>query len=227
MNYKEKCLRNNTVSTQTTQSTLTRKKSDRRYLLGIGIFAFAFTGIVGLSFGGFSTEVSARENTFSLRTTLQDLLNGGGQRNTQQPRQPQQNEQTRQQVQPQAPVTPQVTETVAPVQGPVTTQQQPQQTTQIVQPVQQSAPVEVTPVDTAPQIALTTSAQAQVASQPVTYTSKQISTDTRDQLLIAATIGLVAGILLLLLSITIPKSATLARAKAVRIKIPVREASTQ
>lgn len=222
MNIRRNCLRNNTVAVQTTHSTRIRKKSDRRYLLGIGIFAFAFTGLIGFSFGGLTTEVGAREESFSLRMTLQELLNGGRQRPTQQqPRQPQQTEQ----IQQQAPVTPQVTETVTPVQAPVTPEQ-PQAPTQVVQSVQ-STPVEAAPVDTAPQIALTTSTQAQATSEAVTYTSQQISTTTRDRLLLAATIGLVAGIVLLILSLTLPKSEAFAQAKPIRIKIPVREASTQ
>lgn len=181
------------------------------------MFAFALTGMIGISAGEFTQTASAQENTFSIRTTLQDLLGTNRQRPVQQQReQPQQ----------ETPATPVVTQEVTPAPTPTpAVTQQPQNSNQVAQQVQ--APIETTPADTAPQIELTTSAQAKIAGQPVTYVSRQISSETRDQLLLAATIGIVVGILLLLLSLALPKSEVVQARKSMRIKIPVREAVTQ
>lgn len=181
------------------------------------MFAFALTGMIGISAGEFTQNASAQENTYSLRTTLQDLLGSNRQRPVQQREQPQQ----------ETPATPVVTQEVTPAPTPTPAViQQPQNSNQVAQQIQ-AAPIENTPADTAPQIELTTSAQAKVAGQPVTYVSRQISSETRDQLLLAATIGIVVGILLLLLSLALPKSEVVQARKSMRIKIPVREAATQ
>lgn len=181
------------------------------------MFAFALTGMIGISAGEFTQNASAQENTYSLRTTLQDLLGSNRQRPVQQREQPQQ----------ETPAAPVVTQQETPSSTPTPqVAQQTQDQTQVAQLVQ-AAPIGSSPADTAPQIELTTSAQAKVAGKPVTYVSQQISSETRDQLLIAATIGIVMGILLLLLSLTLPKSETMQARKSIRIKIPVREAATQ
>jgi hypothetical protein len=184
------------------------KKAHRRYILGIGIFAFAMTGLIGGSVGGLAQEASARENRIG--TTLTELLSGRQQTNRP-------TEQTQQQ----APVTT-ITQPPVTEQAPIETATQPTVPVVSQETVQQEAPI-----DTASQIALTTSAQARVVGEPVTYTSQQISTNTRDQLLLAATIGIVAGIVLLLLSLTTSGGEALAKAKSMRVRIPVREAATQ
>jgi hypothetical protein len=195
------------------------KKVRTRYAFAIGLFIFSVAALAITGVGGVVQEASARENT--LGGYLTNLL--GNDRNQSNTRNNNQNSETQQQV------APTQTTPTAPVESVVTSE--PVTANPVVPPAVSSsafAPAQAAQSipDTASEIAATTSAQAAVASQPVTYTSQQISANTRDQLLIAAAIALISGAIILIISNFGMGSAALAKAKSIRIRIPVREAAT-
>lgn len=198
------------------------KRGNRRYIFSIALFAFAMTGLVVGSVGGFVQEASAQE---ARRGYLSEWLFGNNRAETNTNRETNQQRNQREEetittpapvTQPAqtTPVTPAPTQAQAPVTTPATTTFAPVTTPQTSTPV---------PADTAPEIAATTSAQAAVASQPVTYTSQQISGDTRDQLLTSAAIAAASGGLILIMSSFGTGGAFLAKANPMRIRIPVKE----
>jgi len=116
----------------------------------------------------------------------------------------------------QTPVTPNpVTETVAP-QAPVTPQ--------IISPAATPRIEEV--VDTAPAIAQMTQAQAVTTGQTVTYTSQKISEEIRNRLIALATVALVTGSALYVMSLFTATAPATRRTIPIRYIVPVREVTT-
>jgi hypothetical protein len=227
----------NTVQLKKTQGGLSpslvkRERENRRANLRFGVsiflFAFALTGLVAGGIGGFVNEASAQQA--DRNTYWREWLFGNNRENdNRQSNQNRNQEQNREQTKETAPAETTPTQPATPVET-TPTPSTPTVTTPAtaafapVVPQIAESPVEVIP-NTAPEIAATTSAQAAVESKPVTYTSQQISIDTRNQLFTAATVAIASGIIIYILSLFGTSGAALTNANPARIRIPVREAT--
>lgn len=201
-----------------------RKWEDRRYAFSIFLFAFALTGLLIGAVGGATPNASAQSRDDSWRNWFSNYWGSrdSDRQNTQtQPTttdRTQTEEQEQAQVQP-APSSPAPEQAnPAPAASPVVSAPV---FPSIVTP-SANASESVIP-DTAQEIASMTSAQAAVESKPVTYTSQQISTETRNRLLAVAAIAVASAIVIYILSLFGTSSAPVSKTSPVRIRVPVRE----
>jgi hypothetical protein len=208
----------------------TATKERRIYMFSIALFAVTITGLAAGSIGGVAREAAARDTPWHAgwnrserssesnrsNNNLTNLITNRNNDDDEDERTPtttpiiQPTQQTQPtQVTPPAP-TPAPQQQAAPAVAPA-----------VPRIIPTSATVEATPIpDTAPEIATMTSAQAVPESAPITYTTHQISEETRNQLLALAIGAAVSGALIFMLSTftggTVVQS-------PVRYRVPVRE----
>jgi len=130
------------------------------------------------------------------------------------------------------PATPAPANTTTPAQQTPSQNPAPQQTPAtrqpaVVQPVAAAPKQRAVTVDTAPQVAALTAAQAQdsaASAKTVTYTSNKISNETRDRILImAAVAGITATLLYIMSLIGTGASASRRQQVPVRYIVPIKE----
>lgn len=210
-----------------------KKWANRRYAFSIFLFAFALTGLVMGSIGGIVHEASAQSRGDAWRNWLGEFRFGQNSRNTNQQSdrtQTTQREETEREEAPAqvAPVSPDPIQPNEQTSTDTATEVAPSALPSIVSPAAQAelAPEPVIP-DTAEEIVSTTSAQATVESQPIAYTSRQISNETRDRLLAVAAMAVASALVIFILSLFETGSAAVSAAHSARVRVLVREVATR
>lgn len=190
--------------------TVPTKGRSIRYTVSLFLFVGALSSLVIGSIGVTMSDAVAHENRQNQWSHLLPMLTN--------------RQSTPVERAPQPVVTPPPAQTDASTPAPA-----PQPT---VAPVQPTPPARVTPraipaptppVDSAPVIATMTATQATSESAPVTYTSRQISPDTRDRLLVLASIAAAVGVVIYILSLFNTGGLRPRSVAPIRYRIPVRE----
>lgn len=182
----------------------------RRFIFSVSLFVFTIAGLIVGGAGGFIPEASAQENYRSgywnqINNRFEWIWSGNSNSRNNQREDARTNvpatQRTTQPTQ-QTPVTQEQTPAPAP------TQPAPAQTTPVpAQTVAPAAPRVIEPevaapvVNTAPVIETMASAQAATEAKPVTYTSNQISTESRNRLLALAVSAVTSGSLIFIMSL--------------------------
>jgi hypothetical protein len=188
------------------------RKAERRYLFSIALFIITASMLVIGSVTSITADVSAQENNrsrffqwlYSQRND--DRPTGRNEERSTQPGQATRTQNTdrtntpeQQEASPASPTTTPPAQTTPTTNEPVANTPAPTPVINVANdPVEVATPAPVE--DTAPVIATMTEAQAIPESQPVTYTSMQISDETRNRLFGLAGMSLVSGAMIYYLS---------------------------
>lgn len=213
------------------------KGERRRFNFSIGLFIFTIAGLIIGSSGSVLQDVSAREGYGwgQSRNRGNERSNQPVNRTTnQQPTQPQQNH-SQNRTAPSVPARTSPTNQAPAAPTPAQAPAQPQQTAPVRTTPARTATVapqtataveaapESPPVNTAPEITAMSAAKAVTPAEPVTYTSNQISTETRNRLLALAVSATTSALLIYAMSMFKPNES----GAPIRYRIPVREISTR
>ncbi len=201
------------------QMQRSEKGAHRRFIFSVSLFIFTIAGLIIGGTGSFMYDASAQESTRSQSRSQSNSRfewmwnNNTNSRNTQMQESrttAPTTQRTNERQQAPAPTQQQAPSNAKPAPTPVQSQAQAPATTQSRTPAQttgsqpqaviqneEAAPV----VDTAADIETMATAQASTEAKPVTYTSNQISTESRNRLLALAVSALTSGSLIFIMSL--------------------------